>query len=63
MLENGSCHSSWPKVKRGVPQGSIVGPLLFQYYINDLPKNVLNVIFFLADETNITGINCSVEDF
>ena len=49
--------SEWEKVKQGVPQGSVLGPLFFLLYINDLP-GIINDMHIskptiFADDTNI----------
>jgi hypothetical protein len=52
-------YSHWGEVTRGVPQGSILGPLLFLLYINDLPQitNVNSKFVPFADDTSVIITN------
>ena len=49
-------HSSWDNVNAGVPQSSILGPLLFLIYINDLSNNLSSNCKLFADDTSLFSV-------
>ena len=57
VLLNGQT-SKWSQIKAGVPQGSVLGPLLFLVYINDLPEGLTSNVKLFADDTSIFSVVC-----
>ena len=53
----GECMSTEKHVTSGIPQGSILGPVLFTIFINDLPDDVNSFCKMFANDTKIYMIN------
>ena len=48
--------SNWKNILAGVPKGSILGPLFFLIFINDIPEGIQSNIKIFADDTSIFSV-------
>ena len=63
VVVNGTC-SIWTEVGSGVPQGSILGPILFLLFVNDMPNVVSSArIAMFADDLKCYKIIEQASDF
>ena len=63
VVINGKCYG-WLEVSSGVPQGSVLGPILFIIFINDIEAGICGNILKFADDTKLfckvgSVINCA----
>jgi hypothetical protein len=58
----GEAVTEWLDVLSGVPQGSVLGPLLFIIYINDMSDSVVNLLKLFADDSKLVSVIKCEED-
>ena len=51
--------SDWVNITSGVPQGSVLGPILFIIFVNDMPDVIDSMLLMFADDTKLYRTICS----
>jgi len=54
-IKQGGAYSELKEIKAGVPQGSVLGPVLYLLYTSDLPMLENSTVVTFADDTAILG--------
>ena len=55
-------HSEWANITSGIPEGSVLEPILFVLYINALPENIVSNVYMFADDTKVFKMITSPHD-
>ena len=58
----GPSRSSLIPIQAGVPQGSVLGPVLFMVFINDLSDSLENPLYLFADDSTLCRTICHPSD-
>jgi len=61
-IKQGDAYSELKEINAGVPQGSVLGPVLYLLYTSDLPKLENNTVATFADDTAILAVGSSNEE-
>ena len=56
------CTSNPKPINAGVPQGSVLGPLLFLIYVNDIADSLLSLTRLFADDSSLFYSASSIDD-